>query len=546
MAVGLDKVAEQRDFSAGMWRSVREDLVPRNGVVDAYNYLLDNAGSLYKRGGTTYRTSQLLGSATWLPFIWDGFLTGGVQRTVIASTGQFGRVNADGTVTALGGSGMAIPGRAAVFQGVLYFPGGATYNGTVIGTSPKIADFYAVAGNRLFAATGDTIAFSDIGAGGVSTTTFAANDYHQVPEGVQTIGLEGLRNALVAFTTGGVWVYSNIGYDLTDSAGNVQQRVDRYSRDLILWGNAGIAAWEGGLVVPGLDDVWVMQLGVASEAPSPFQRVSKSISRLYREYVARGYSPGQACVYRAHYYLPILNGTSVVDMLVCRLDMAGGDPEARPWTHLGDFGAQTPALTVRTSASSPRQPEFIGTDGNLGKVLNLAHLDPKLSVARDANGSAPRYSVQFADLPTGPLNKNTIVKVRIGYELGEMPADSVTTPVDTFWGLFDWGGADWGTTPEDLAFQGEPELTLTELQGSAPPGQPEWGLFDWGQAEWGLTSGAETFADTAPPDEFGLNPKTWNMAKIRRFARFRLDGRNATSHSALNWLEIYVRSNGRR
>jgi hypothetical protein len=322
--VGLDKAAEQRDWSAGMFRGVREDLIPANGAYDITNGLLDNTGSVYRRGGTSYITDERFSTATWLPMIWDGYLAAG-QRTVIASTAQFGIVSGS-TTTVLGASGLPSPGRPAAFMGTLYFPGGQTYNGTALGTSPKVGSYYAVAGNRLFVAEGDTISFSDIGTGGVGTTTFAATDYHQVPEGVRVIGLEGLRNALVAFTTGGVWVYSNIGVDLTDAAGNVQHRVDRYSRDLILWGDAGIAGWEGGLVVPALDDVWLMALGVASEAPSPFVRISEPITALYRSYVNAGYRPGQACVYRGHYFLPILNGETVVDMLVCRIDRQGTSP----------------------------------------------------------------------------------------------------------------------------------------------------------------------------------------------------------------------------
>jgi hypothetical protein len=57
--------------------------------------------------------------------------------------------------------------------------------------------------------------------------------------------------------------------------------------------------------------------------PSPFVRISEPITALYRSYVNAGYRPGQACVYRGHYFLPILNGETVVDMLVCRIDRQG-------------------------------------------------------------------------------------------------------------------------------------------------------------------------------------------------------------------------------
>jgi len=533
--VGLDRIAQQRDFSRGMFRGIREDLIPPNGAEDITNGLLDNTGSVYRRGGTTFRTDERFSTATWLPMIWDGYLTGG-QRTVIASTAQFGTVSGS-TTTVLGASGMAAPGRPAAFMGTLYFPGGQTYNGTALGTAAKIGQFYAVAGNRLFVASGDTISFSDIGAGGIGTVTFNATDYHQVPEGVQVIGLEGLRNALVAFTTGGVWVYSNIGFDLTDSAGNVQHRVDRYSRDLILWGDAGIAAWEGGLVVPALDDVWIMSLGVASEAPSPFQRISEPISGLYRAYVAAGYRPGQACVHRGHYLLPILNGETVVDVLVCRVDR-----QEYPWSHLTGFGAEVPAFVVRTTGSVP---ELIGTSAGTGRVMDLHYFEPTLDVARDANQTSHRWALQLRDYATGPLSLNTVTKVRLGYDLGEMHAGPPPVAVETIWGAFSWGTTDWGTTPADLEFEGEPYIRLVELTGQPPAGQAQWGLFDWGSENWGLTSGADMIESDAPPDEFGTDPHTWHMARRRRFVRFRLECPRATSHLTVRWVEVYARSSGR-
>jgi hypothetical protein len=533
--VGLDKAAEQRDWSAGMFRGVREDLIPANGAYDITNGLLDNTGSVYRRGGTSYITDERFSTATWLPMIWDGYLAAG-QRTVIASTAQFGIVSGS-TTTVLGASGLPSPGRPAAFMGTLYFPDGQTYNGTALGTSPKVGSYYAVAGNRLFVAEGDTISFSDIGTGGVGTTTFAATDYHQVPEGVRVIGLEGLRNALVAFTTGGVWVYSNIGVDLTDAAGNVQHRVDRYSRDLILWGDAGIAGWEGGLVVPALDDVWLMALGVASEAPSPFVRISEPITALYRSYVNAGYRPGQACVYRGHYFLPILNGETVVDMLVCRIDRQG-----RPWTHLTGMGAKVPAMTVRTTTAVP---VLVGTSETTGHVMNLSYFEPSMLVARDADQTSHICRIQFRDFATGPLNKNTICKVRIGYDLGAMGAGPPPVAVDTIWGAFNWGTTDWGTTAEDLQFEGEPGISLTELLGDPPAGQPSWGTFNWGSTDWGLTSDTDMLSPDAPPDEFGLEPHTWHMAKRRRFGRFQLELTRAASHMTLRWMEMYVRSTGR-
>jgi hypothetical protein len=506
MAVGLDRAALQRDFSAGMFRGVREDLIPPNGVYDATNGLLDNTGLIYKRGGSTYRSSAAFGS--WIPFIWDGFLTGGVQRTLIASTSAFGVLNTDGTVTSLAGAGVGGPVRGTVLNGILYIGGGVTYNGTVLGTAASVAPYYGVAGNRLFAGSQDTVRFSDISATGGATTTFNANDFHQVPEGVQVRGLHGLRNAIAVFTTGGVWIISNVGFDLVDASGNVQHRIDQYSRDVIIWQDTGLAAWEGGLVVPALDGVWLMRYGVSSDAVAPFERISDPIQQLYRDYVALGYTPGLATVYRGHYILPILNGSAQVDTLVCRLDVPG-----RPWTRMAGFGAKVASYAVRLNPTT-RKPELIGGSSAAGRVLTLNYFEPSNANAFDADGTVAPWSVQLRDWPTGDLNKNTITKLRIAYQL---------------------------TDPANY----NPAITLTQIASQTIRGGTEWGMFDWGTRDWGEAT-QTALPNTAPESPQGLDPYTWHMAKKERFARFKLDCTTATGYLTLRWAEIYVRSDGRR
>ena len=318
-----------------------------------------------RRGGSWSRLSSTFTAATWLPFIWDGYLAGGVQRTVIASTVGIGLLEDDGSTQQISGVGVSGPQRVAVLDGAMYFPGGQVYAGasgaaystgtiTVTGLprqsrgrgtlgletwvrgcccrssrSPvrgpvgglehaahtlrslrsgrrtargwrirPASTATASKAGAYYPTVGDSPAFVAERPRRISRTSgihgrLDGTDFHRIPEGVRILGLQGLRDALVVFTTGGVWILSNLSLDLTDADGNVQHRVDRFSRDLVLWGDAGIAAWEGGLVVPALDDVWVMSYGVASEAPVPFQRVSEPISRLYREYVANGYVPGR-------------------------------------------------------------------------------------------------------------------------------------------------------------------------------------------------------------------------------------------------------------
>lgn len=488
-----------------MFRSVREDLIPPNGAYDVTNGLLDNGGAIYRRGGSTYRSASAFGSR--ITFLWDGWLGSGTtaQKTLIANPTGFAQLNADGTITTLGGAGLASPGRAVALNGVLYLPGGVTWDGTTFGTAAKVGSYYAIVANRLVVGVGGTVFFSNINTPG----TFGANDWHYIADGVQVIGLQGLRDSAVVFTTGGVWVIGNMAMNLTDANGNVQQRLDRYSSDLVLWGDAGLAAWEGGLVVPAVDGVWQLSLGVASEAPQAFRRLSAPIDSLYRDYVRRGYQPGQACVFRGHYLLPILDAGNPIDLLVCRLDAEGA-----PWTHLSGYGAQLGTISVRTNASQPRQPELLGGSTIDGRVLTLSYFDPRAEVAYDADGSAHWWSVQPRDYATGPMNENTIVRLRMNYDLGD---------------------------PSTV----DPEINATQISGRTITGATEWGLFDWGQADWSPAVATSPLSPPAPADEYGYQPHTWNLAERERFGRFKLWTTDAASHLTLRSLEMFVRSNGR-
>lgn len=119
---------EQQDFGAGAFRSVARQLIPRNGVWSLQNMLLDEDGNPYKRGGDRALTGAAFGSG--LRMVWDGFLVGG-QRTFVASTDDFGVLDAAGTsVVNLGGAGTEVPLPVAVLGGVMYLPGGVMYAGS--------------------------------------------------------------------------------------------------------------------------------------------------------------------------------------------------------------------------------------------------------------------------------------------------------------------------------------------------------------------------------------------------------------------------------
>lgn len=492
----------QANFSAGMFRSVRQDLIPETGSYDITNGLLSEDGSVYKRGGTFYRSNTaVVGTPS---FLWSGFLTGG-QRTVSANSLDFYRLDGDGTLVNIGGAGLPLPGRAEALNGKLYFPGGATYDGTTLATETKAAPHYATVANRVIAASGDHVYFT-----GINGVSYDPTDFHVIPGGVQIIGLAGLRDSLAVFTTGGVWVISGLALNLTDADGNVQQRLDQYSRNLILWGAAGISGYETALIVPARDAVWMLSIGVASEVATPFRRLSDPITGLYQSYVGKGYVPGNAVVYRNHYLLPILTAAGAwVDTLVCRLDAAG-----TPWTHLTGTGASVTGFAVRDNTGVP---ELLGATSS-GRIVGCRYFDPEAQYSTDADGIAPRWEITTRDYPTGPLNVNHIQRLKASYELQSVGPAA--------------------------------EIDAWYLSGRPFSGSAEWGLFDWGEASWGVAPGSSSgFEDQlvgpAPADPYGDQPFTWPVNKRSRFGRFRLRSSDPSARLTLQWLEMDVRDSGR-
>jgi len=502
----------QESWAAGMVRTGRPDQIPSNGAYDITNGLLDASGGVYKRGGSSYRSKAAFGAG--LRLVWDGWLAHGGQTTILASTTAFGKLNAEGNVVNLEHGGLTVPGRPASYNGVLYLPGGVTYDGETVAKAAKEEPYYAVVANRLLAGSGHTVYFSKIKTPG----TFEATDLWELPGGIEILGVESLRQSAIVFTTRGVWVISEMGKNLTDEAGNLQQTLDLYSSDLVLWGSGGIAAWEGGLIVPGTDAVWLVSLGVSSEKSQPFQRLSDAIEPLYREYVSNGYQAGQATVFANHYILPVIGNGEIVDVLVCRLDMQPVPKQSnwRPWTHLSGFGATCGAFATRVSSTSQRTPELLGgTYGASARVLNGLFFAPGPAAMLDADGSVHKWSLTTRSYATGNLVANLINKIRLRYQ------------------MFNPNAA--------------PKMKLEIAVETPSKGLSVWGLFKWGAAVWGLPSAAafEPVSGEAQQSTDAVVPFVWRVRKKRRLIRFRFSSADAVVALAVKSLELFVRPDGR-
>jgi hypothetical protein len=571
--VGLATV-EQPDFSAGSFQGTQRALIPPNGFYKAVNWLTDDDGSLYRRGGTEAHSNTAFGASG--RFVHDDVLSVG-QRTIFASPSAFAALDADDqTPRSLGGAGMAAPGRANELMGFLFIDGaGAIYAGSrktadySVGTITTVQNSAVITGSgTLWSANVDagmllriggagrywivksvdsntqitlTEAYTPAGAAGLSyaltrlgTTSvspyrgslfsvvanrllsieanqlffsgvrnphsFAATDFHQLPGGSTGLGGARAGDKFLWFTSGGIWVVSNMALELTDAAGNPQQRLEQTSQDIVLWGNAGVETWQGAVVVPALDGVWLV-----SALGQPLALLSRSITAQYRAYVKAGYQPGQAEVWRSHYVLPIVDGSNVVqDELVCRLDRP---QEARggtvyPWTFMDDTGGRLYAFAAR---SSSRPPRLLAVSSKAdARVVNAdTWWNPDAAHKSDHDGTTHHVDVIGRDTEPGGLA--TFRQAQARYE-----------------------GADAGT--DNPTLQGYYSVGVQTAGGAV------WGAASYGVDAWTDSVGAEfiQFSSSGVKSD-GRDPQGWSFVAHARFIRWRL-------LSSAPWATLTLRS----
>lgn len=509
MALARDgfSVIEQADFSAGEFRGVALDAIPRNGCFSIRNGLLDEDGAVYRRGGSVYKSTAGLGSSG-LTFLWVGYL-GATLTAVLANAADFATMDmGTGALTNQGGAGLSVPVRAVALGDELTIGGGVTWDGAALGAAAETAPVYAVAGRRLIALSGSIAKLSNIDTPG----TFTAGEEHELPPDSRTIAAAGLGNRLIWGTTGGVWVVNDLELDVVDELGNAPQRVDHPYPEMVAWGQAGIGYWQGGVILPALDGCWLID-GVSAPV-----ELSRSIRDLWREYVTAGYTPGLAAVHRNHFFLPILQGSAFVKTLVCRLDRPVDTRFGRvfPWTHFEEQGGAITAF-----ASGPDGVLYGAEAGATSRVVRLPYFDPSSAVKADASGSAPSFYVTMADRITGSGQPNTVVGVEVGYEMADAATD-------------------------------DPQMIASYSTGRRSAAGTTWGSFVWGEEPWS-SGGDDTMDpygtddyDTAPEDSTGETPFTFREAvRCRRF-RLRIEATRPSARLALRYVRLLIRPSGRQ
>ena len=484
----------QSDFSAGMFRSPDLRKIPRNGLYELINGLIEDDGSISKRGGTEFATSADAGAA--LTDLWGGSTVMGSR--VVAEVGSSLRYLNGTNLTQFYGSAVPHRGDAPSALGMMAFvtvlgsasgggvPGfsseyilwgggtGASYNaGTItttqgsttvtgagtawnanassgmvlyvsgVGAFPvsevntdtslrlaqpwpttavagsaytlnayatgSLLDFpssppsLAVAGNRLLWGSGNKIKFTNQN----QLIVWTATDYHQLPEGT-LVGLKGLGDSALVFSTAGVYRIDGFSLDLTDDFGNVQHTVRKLNTDLVLPTHSGsVAAFGGGFIVPAYDDVYVMA------GDGQVEKISGAISDYYRFLIDGGFLPGYATVFKGHLFLPMVSGGSAYTTLVCRL-------ASTAWSQwVGD------CLTPGFVTSGQDLYTFKNVLNPNRKVIRATScFEPEAAVKNDASGSEVYFNMITRAVAGHHRRESLFKKVSVVCDLTDAASDN--------------------------------------------------------------------------------------------------------------------------
>lgn len=431
----------QEDFAAGMLRSTARGMEPGVGVFNAINGLFDDDGDCYLRGGTSrFSATDVPGSDKLLTNFWIGVLDG-EQVMLVATTDRYFRVGVDGVWTALTAGplqGWDATVKPAAVGGEVFFPNGAwfktspAYPGTITGAHPSgdgpgswlpphltgvaaNADvgtpYVCACANRLVLGRGRIIAFSSFDATGKPTPhVFGATDYHELPEGAVVTGIAAIRDTVLVFTNRGIWTITNLALDLTDDFGNPQQTLSKIIPDLSLGpsGQNGIAEWEGRLVAPCSDAVYLID-GISAPVA-----ISNSIAPLYQDYILH-YALGGAWTWANHYFLPLFGAEGAVAVLACRLNRpVRGRMTYYPWTRLEGEVGRTVVGDVSATGFVP-EPLVVTDTGWILSLRDLFRID--FPAPLDADGTAPVFHLETRDFPTGNGQPNHVRELRAYYTL---------------------------------------------------------------------------------------------------------------------------------
>jgi hypothetical protein len=204
---------------------------PGGGVkITIYGGALTNTPYSAGTAQIDFDSTRVRGTGTaWLANVQPGMI---LTSSVTAGTGAVGRVVSDTelTLTTPWKGSTTNVGYALTNQQTVVYGSWLPLLGTTrVGAAGTVATLIIATGNRAYFAS----------------QTFQLSEllYHELPEGVEILAVEGIGDSALLFTTGGVWRIDNLSLDVIDDQGNIQQQVTRVAPKIALWGECGISGW---------------------------------------------------------------------------------------------------------------------------------------------------------------------------------------------------------------------------------------------------------------------------------------------------------------
>lgn len=406
------------DWSHGIVRDADRVALPDGSLYDATDFLLHKPGIAFKRGGTSY-AGPVMGSATYAATVtYAEFAT--PQLIAIGDDGHFYKITS-GTTTDVATLGSGFPPLQTPIlrtgaTTLLVIPGndGATapkkYDGTTVaalgGSSPngKYAAVYAtrlVLGNT--SANPNRLFFSptpDITATWDTTNSWIDCDY-------AITGLAAISNALLVFSQSHIERITGFtpppGSDM--SRGTVASIGCSDARSIAIKDNTVVFANPRGIYVTagagfdcltalgGIETYWQSQLS--------------------------GYDPASwtiaSGIYRSFLYVTVMNGSTLVDTLVC--DLSRRD---YPWIRLTNVKARMYATGLGLSE------ELYYADRSAARAVGCSGMfAPASGNKNDANGTAVAPMMEFSQVGDGSWLKHFGFG-HLSYDMRDAASDNPT------------------------------------------------------------------------------------------------------------------------
>ncbi len=384
------------------------------------------------------------------------------------------------------------------------------------------SDIYAVCANRIVTADDETMRFSDVpdvNTGRGNPHVFDTNDRFEFPNGSRIIDFGVVGLTVLAFTTGGVWSYEGLPFELVDDEGNPGHRAQFLSGDIVLANRGCLASFSQALIAPCIDGVYVLD-GVSSP-----RRVSRPIDVLYRTYIEKGYTFGGAEVFRGHLLLPVLSAASTrtKGLLAANLSrpITIDNQFAFPWTRLEGAGADLSSFAVSVPVEGG-EPRLLGAEiGSHARIVDASgYFTPTYDNSLDADDTEFEWRIDTRDYETGLLTDNLVRDLAVLYELDDVGADPA---IDFAYG---YGQREDTTSPWDLLDWGADNAT------PATEDELEWG----DDEDWFYVA----LDPTAGPDR-GITKARIPVGFRTRYIRFRLRARGQSSVLRLRSLQVEIR-----